>query len=65
MVESSSTGPEIIFLMVPERFICLVVMLRFGISVEISTDLTCRLVVKALDRLEDMVAVYYLEFGRC
>jgi len=48
VVEMSSTGPEIMFLIEPE---CLVVRLLFGIGVDISAGFTVRLVVKALERL--------------
>ena len=51
VVEISSTGAEILYLIVPD---CLVVKLLFGNGSEISTDFVLRLVVNALER--DMAA---------
>ena len=55
----SSTGPEILFLIVPID--CFVVTLRFGIGVEISAGFGARLVVNALPKAEDIFA----ELGFC
>jgi hypothetical protein len=54
VVEISSTGAEILFLMDPEF---LVVRLLFGIGVEISAGLTARFVVNALERLDIVLNV--------
>jgi hypothetical protein len=56
VVEISSTGAEILYLMVPEPFL---VKLLFGNGSEISTDFVIRLVVNARER--DMAAKYNLK----
>ena len=62
VVDRSSTGAEILYLIVPGN---LVVKLLFGSGSEISTDLLLRLVVNARER--DMVAEYisYQILGEC
>jgi hypothetical protein len=54
VVEISSTGAEILFLMDPKF---LVVRLLFGIGVDISAGLTARFVVNALERLDIVLNV--------
>lgn len=54
VVEISSTGADILFLIDPEA---LVVRLLFGIGVDISAGFTPRFVVKALERLDIVLNV--------
>ena len=58
VVERSSTGADILYLMVPEGKECLVVKLLWGREgVPASDGILLRLVVKALER-EDMIEDY-------
>ena len=57
VVESSSTGADILYLIVPSGKECLVVRLLWGTEgVPASDGTRLRLVVKALEREEDMIA---------
>lgn len=57
VVESSSTGADILYLIVPSGKECLVVRLLWGTEgVPASDGTRLRLVVRALEREEDMIA---------
>jgi len=61
VVEISSTGAEILFLMVPGAKECLVVKLLCGIGGDTSEACALRFVVNALERLVAIVMETYAE----